>query len=138
MAKIVDEGRIFTFDELRILLFASGIREIEGIYMFDKKLSEEETIHALKHMTENGIIKAEETKFQIDPDIQSILQIMGKPEDTYVWTIGDENYFCYESSDRIVVSTYYWKKKNTLKLQMFSRAAFEEWKEQIENDYCGH
>jgi len=135
MKQIIDEGKLISFDELRILLHASGIREVEGVYMFDKKLSEEEVIRALQHLSECGVIEAGDTKFQIKEDIQSMLQIMGNPQNTYIWSMGEEDYFCYESADKIVVSTYYWKKKETLKLRVFSREAFEEWKEQIENDY---
>lgn len=137
MAEIVEEGKLFTFDELRILLFTCGIREIEGVYMSDKKLSEEEVIRALQHMSECGMITAGEAKFQIQEEVQSMLRIMGKPEKTYIWTLDNEDYFCYETSDKIVVSTYYWKKKETLKLRLFSRDAFMKWKEQMENDYCG-
>ena len=69
MAEVIEEGKILTFDELRILLFACGIKEINGVFMPEKVFTEEEVLSALHHMAEREIIRAEETDFTIREDI---------------------------------------------------------------------
>ena len=58
MAEVIEEGKILTFDELRILLFACGIEEINGVFMPEKVFTEEEVLSALHHMAEREIIRA--------------------------------------------------------------------------------
>lgn len=134
MAEVIEEGRLFTFDELRILFFAYGVKEIKGVYMPEKSLTPEEILFVLYHMTEKGMIKAEEVGFTIREDIREMLQIMGYPETSFV----ENEYYCYVSSGQVVVSEQYWKKKDTVKLRIFSLEKFEEWREEMRDsyDYC--
>lgn len=142
MTEVIDNGRIFTFDELKILLFACGVKELEGIYMPDKIFDEEEVIYALHHMAARQIISVEGEGFFIREDVQRMLEIMGNPVYTYIWrpneiTAPEEEYFCYISETEVVVSERYWKKKDSLKIRQFSLEEFERWKELMENDHCG-
>ena len=140
MAEVIEEGKILTFDELRILLFACGIEEINGVFMPEKVFTEEEVLSALHHMAEREIIRAEETDFTIREDIREILNIMGHPENAFVWSpkegsIFEDEYYCYIVSGKVVVSEQYWKKKETVKLRMFSLEDFDKWKEELRNTY---
>lgn len=140
MAEVIEEGKILTFDELRILLFACGIKEINGVFMPEKVFTEEEVLSALHHMAEREIIRAEETDFTIREDIREILHIMGHPENAFVWSpkegsILEDEYYCYIVSGKVVVSEQYWKKKETVKLRMFSLEDFDKWREEMRNTY---
>lgn len=142
MAEMVEKGLLFTFDELKILLFACGIREIDGVYMPEKDFSEEIIIHALHHMAERGIIQAGDEEFTIREDVAQMLGIMGKPETAYIWrpdeeTASEAEFFCYTAGEKAVVSERYWKKKDTVKLRLFSKEELEEWKGRMRNDYRG-
>jgi len=140
VAEVIEEGRLFTFDELRILLFGCGIDKIEGVYMPEKELTEEEVLLVLHHMAEKGMIKAGEKDFTIQGEIREMLQIMGHPRTAFIWSpdedkISGDEYYCYVSLDKAVVSEQYWKKKETVKLRIFSLEEFEEWREEMRNNY---
>ena len=124
MAEVIEEGKILTFDELRILLFACGIKEINGVFMPEKVFTEEEVLSALHHMAEREIIRAEETDFTIREDIREILHIMGHPENAFVWSPKEGS-----------ILEQYWKKKETVKLRMFSLEDFDKWREEMRNTY---
>lgn len=149
---ILEEGRIFTFDELKILLYACKVHELEGIYMPEKVFTEGDILYAMHHMEVNGIITARETGFCIHKDVLRMMEIMGKPERTYIWSpqeniteelfenegmYQDDEFFCYESGGDIVVSERYWKKKDAVKLRIFQSEEFEIWKGEVRSDYCG-
>ncbi len=153
LAKVVDNGILFTFDEIKILLHACGVSEINGVYMPQKVFSEEDILYAMAHMERNGIIIAGSDGFFIRKDVQQMLQIMKSPTQQYIWSAEPteqisytENishkesmeYFCYVSENGIVVSERYWKKRDTVKLRFFQMAAFENWKKEMRNDYCGY
>lgn len=133
MAEAVENGLILSFDEIRILLYSLGIREVEGIYMPEKKFAEDDIVRALQHMSRRGLITAVDAEFIIREDLIKMLTVMGRPDGTMIWgreETGGPEYFCYIAPDRIVVSERYWKKKDALKLRMFTAEAFEAWREQ--------
>ncbi len=146
MSEVLETGVILSFDEFRILLYGMGIRSIEGVYMEDKSCTDEEVVRALYHMSEQGIISAAEDEgFLLRDDIQEILWTVGYPEQTWIyrpnekWTgikTGPE-FYCYRAEDKVVVSERYWKKKEAVKLQLFSEETYEIWKEQMDDDYRG-
>lgn len=136
MAELTETGFILTFDELRILLYSLGYRKVEGIYMPEKEFQEADILLALHHMSAKKLITAEEQEFLIRDDLQQALKVMGAPLETAVWRSDEPDmpeYFLYLVPDRAVVSERYWKKEDTVRLRMFTAAAFEEWKEQLKN-----
>lgn len=141
MPVVVERGWLFTFDEIKILLYGIGAREVEGIYMGENLLTEQEIIPALHQMADRGMISAEENGFVMRQDVRKMVEIMAHPSGTFVWKVqdmGGPEFFCYAAPGEVVVSERYWRKKDTLKLRLFSTEAFEAWKEQIEDDYSGY
>ena len=141
MAEMLEKGIVFTFDEVRILLHAMEITEIEGIYMPEKIFREDEIIRAMHHMSGAGIIEAREEKFQIRDDIRQILEIMSKPEQAGVWKPEREDgqaFFVYWKKEQVVVSERFWRKKEALKLTVFKKENFEKWREDVQSDNCGN
>lgn len=146
MSEVLETGVILSFDEFRILLYGMGIRSIEGIYMEDKSCTDEEVVRALYHMSEQGIISAAEDEgFLLRDDIQEILWTVGYPEQTWIYRPNEKQmeiktgpeFYCYRAGDKVVVSERYWKKKEAVKLQLFSEETYEIWKEQMDDDYRG-
>ena len=139
MTEIIEKGILLTFDEMRILLYAMDVSCIEGIYMPEKKFSESDIISAMHHLSEAGFIAAGEEKFLIREDIRSLLEIVAAPEWTDIWKpAGAEGpaFFLYFSGDRTVVSEQFFRRKNTLRLTLFEREAFNRWREEWTDDYC--
>lgn len=132
MKKIIERGILLTYDEVKILLFGMGVREIDGIYMPEKQFTEEEVLRAMHHMSYSGMIVAEEKHFRIMPKLQKILNIMAWPEETATWILESNgaSFFVYRKGDQYVVSTNGWRKKNTLMLTLFEEKEFLVWKEE--------
>ena len=140
MIKIVEQGVLLTFDEIRILLYGMGVTEIEGIYMPEKKWRRDEILNALHHMTEVGMIEAAEEKFVIREDIKELLTVVAHPDQTEIWSPHGEHgpsFFLYEKQQKIAVSECFYRKKDTLKLSLFEKKNFITWKEEVEGDHCG-
>ncbi|WP_346911255.1 hypothetical protein [Faecalicatena orotica] len=136
MAEMIERAILLSFDELRILLYSMGVRTLEGIYMPEKQFSEMEVIQALRHLSGNGFILAENKQFSIREDLLCMLEIMGHPAGTLVCSSKDDStqeYFCYMVPDRVVVSQRYWKKKDTLKLTMLTEEEFKVWRAQTDD-----
>lgn len=143
MEVVVETGVLFTFDELKVLLYGMGVRTMEGIYMGETPLKDREIIVALHQMSLRGVIAVEQDGtegdgFSIRQDVRQMLEIMAYPEETFVWEIqqfGGPEFFCYRKDEHVVVSERYWRKKDALKLRVFSEEEFEQWKGQILDDY---
>lgn len=136
--KIIEKSILLTFDEIRILLYSMNVSEIEGVYMPEKIFQEEEILAAMHHMSTIGIIVAEKERFRIREDVKRILEIMAVPEWTKVWYPSEEEgpaFFLYGKEELTVVSEQYFRKKDTLKLTIFAKDAFEKWREELMNDY---
>lgn len=138
--EVIEKGIFLTFDEIKILLYGMGVSKIEGIYMPEKIFSEEEIISTMHHLSEVGFIEAGEEKFLIREDVKLLLEIIAAPEWTDIWEPCNEEgpaFFLYGRGEQVVVSERFWRKKNTLKLLMFGKDAFEKWREELTDDYRG-
>lgn len=137
MAEIIERGILLSFDELRILLYGMGIRSLEGIYMPEKEFTEREVIQALRRMSAHGMILAENGQFSIREDLLQILEIMAHPAGTLVYSPKEgstQEYFCYMVPGRVAVSERYWKKKDTLKLRLFTEDEYKTWRVQTDDN----
>ena len=136
--KVIERGIFLTFDEIRILLFNMGVTEIEGVYMPEKIFTEKEILLAMHHLSEEDFIEAREEKFLIREDIRNLLEVMAAPLCTDIWSpLGKEGpkFFLYIKGDQVVVSERFFRKKDTLKLSLFEKEAFEKWREEIMDDH---
>ncbi len=121
---MTDHDILISFQEIRILLYVRGVREIEGIYMPDHKYTDQEVVDNLYGMVKNNFISVENEEFVPREDLERILKIMSQAQENFI--LGP--YFCYESEGLIVVCERYWKKKDMLRIRMFTREEFEAWK----------
>lgn len=121
---MIDHDILVSFQEIRILLYVRGVREIEGIYMPEHKYTDQEVVDALYGMVKNKFISVENEEFVPRKDLEKILKTMSRAERTFIL----DSYFCYEAEGFIVVCERYWKKQDMLKIQIFTREEFEAWK----------
>lgn len=126
ITEVTEQGVLFTFDELRMLLAAMGADEIEGVYMPEKELSEEECLQVVHHLVCCGILHTRENGFYIRGDIRKMLGIMVAPERTGIWNGDGQSCFCYWKEDNVVISERCWQKKETLRLKIFSEREWEK------------
>lgn len=139
MAEMIEKGILLTFDELKILLYGSKVTQIEGVYMPEKIFSSQEIAGALNHLSRIGFIKAGEERFHIREDIKEIIGIMAQPDRTGILKPDCAEYpsfFWYVRGEHAVVSEQFGRKKETLRLMLYERNAFERWKEELPDDYC--
>lgn len=121
---MTDHDILISFQEIRILLYVRGVREIEGIYMPDHKYTDQEVVDNLYGMVKNNFISVENEEFVPREDLERILKVMSQAQETFIL----DPYFCYEWEGLIVVCERYWKKKDMLRIRMFTREEFEAWK----------
>lgn len=130
---------ILSFDEMRILLYNIGFRQIDGILMEEKVFSGEEVLLAMKHLYENGLICAGEEAFFIREDVRAALEVIGNPDKVLKMRgkTGKPSYACYYSEEMAVVTQMYEKRKEAIRIMTFTVSEYQEWRE--ENiDYCEH
>lgn len=127
-------GIILSYDELRILLYNRGFRTCNGIFMPDRKMSDEEVIQTLNSLSLRGMIRAEGDHFVIEPETAGIIDLIGDPAGSYSFSDPETGqvFFCYISERQVIVSENYWKKKDTLRLRVFTPAEFSAWREEME------
>lgn len=128
-----DPGIIISYEELRILLYNLGFRTCSGILLPDRKLSDEEVVQVLNRLVQRGMIYVEEDHFVIESKTAEMVKMIGNPTGSYPFTDPETGqvYYCYISQDKVVVSEKYWKKKDTLRLRVFTLAEFSIWREEI-------
>ena len=122
-----DHGILVSFQELRILLYEMGVRELEGVFMPEHKYTDCEVLEVLHGMVKSNFIHVEDEEFVLREDLQRIVEIMSHPVHTFVM----DPYFCYVVDGYVVVCERYWKKKEMLRIQTFSTEEFEDWKREI-------
>lgn len=128
-----DKGILLTFDELQILLYSCGVKEWEGIVIPGQPSTEQDVLHAIHHLTQKGIITEKAGTFTIRGDVKEMLRVMGSPKRTEILEFQQE-YFCYEDGQIVVVSERYWKRKSTIKLRLFEQQEFQKWKGGMTDD----
>ncbi len=121
---MTDHDILVSFQEIRILLYVRGVREIQGIYMPEHKYTDQEVVDTLHGMVKNQFIRVENEEFVLREDLEKILEIMSQARESFIL----DPYFCYLMEASAVVCERYWKKKEMLRIMTFSREAFEEWK----------
>lgn len=126
---------IFTFDELRILLYSLGFTQCEGVRMPEKDFSAAEVIEGIRNLAAEGVAVPEEDGFRIAEDVARMLRVIGAPITTFSFEAGGAQYFCYVSDDAVVVSERYWERAEAVRLRMLDTAAFTAWREGLEDDH---
>ncbi len=131
---MMDHDILISFQEIRILLYVRGVREIEGIYMPEHKYTDQEVVDSLHGMVKNKFIRVENEKFVLREDLEKILEIMSQAKESFIL----DPYFCYEWEGFIVVCERYWRKKDMLRIQMFTLEEFQTWKYEnnVDNPSC--
>lgn len=129
---------ILSFDELEILLYSRGFRQIKGIKMPEKDFSAREVVQALAHLTENGIICAGEEAFRIREDVIDVLEIIGNPVSvSFLEAFGGRPACsCYFAPGCVVITQLHEFKEKTLRIMTFTEDEFAAWKEADKSDYC--
>ena len=128
-----EKGILFTFHELQILLYSCGVKEWKGIVLSQQMPVEQEVLYAIHHLSKTGILVEQDGICCIRNDVKTMLQMIGNPTRTEILNFQQE-YFCYEKGQQVVVSEHYWKRKDTIKLRLFEQQEFQKWKEEMADD----
>lgn len=129
MGKIMDRSLVLTFDELEILLYNLGFRQVYGVRMPEKEFTEAEVLTAMHRLAAAGHVTAEDDGFVYDDGLRRTLLTMGDPAATFVVTYGEEERqaFCYEGKDRMVLSQLHDARPRCLLIRDFRKNAFRKW-----------
>ena len=133
-----DMNLLLTFDELEILLYARGFREINGIRMPEKEFDREDVLHAVMHLQEEGLIKTEGEIFRFREDVTIIVDAIGRPVSYAVLNPGPEYpvFACYFVPGRVVTTELHEYRDKTLRIRTYTMEEFAAWKEGLKVDYC--
>lgn len=134
---VVSRALLLSYDEIRILLYSQGFRKCEGVFMPQHEYTQKEILETMNALSQRKLIRAEGDAFSISDEMHRMLEVIGNPGGTFILRTvpGGPSYYCYVVPDTVVVSEKYFRKKDTLRLRMFTPQAFTDWKEQVENDY---
>lgn len=139
-AKIIEQGILLTFDEIRVLLCGLGKTEVEGVYMEEKEFGERDVLTAMHRLSDAGFITAGEDRFTVREDVRRILEIAASPEATEIWRPrGDEGpaYFLYYAGDFVVLSERFWRRKDTIRYTLAGREEFARIRKEYADDDSG-
>lgn len=132
-AKLVEQGIILTFDEIRILLYGLGKTGIEGVWMPEKEFTEQDVLYAMHHLSKAGFIIAQDDRFIMREDVRRIIEIAAAPDATEIWTpCGEQgpSYFLYYAGESVVVSERFWRKKDTVRYALLSVEEFRRFRQE--------
>lgn len=128
--EVSEKSWILSFDEVRILLFSLGYTQCDGIFMKEKKFTDEQVLHAMYSMSKQSWIINNGNDFEIQPDLKKALNLMGHPETTKKLVNYETRRACfvYKGSDTIVVAERWWPKKDTIKITSLTLEQFRTWR----------
>ena len=78
MYQVIDREILLSFNEMRILLYNMGFKSVKGILMPREEFRREEIIRSMHHMSLHGMICFTEEGFQIRPDLEELLRVIGE------------------------------------------------------------
>ena len=84
MHQVIDREILLSFDEMRILLYNMGFKSIRGILMPQEEFRREEIIRSMHHMSLHGMICFTEEGFQIRPDLEELLRVIGEDRSDFI------------------------------------------------------
>lgn len=131
--KVIEINVLLTYRELKILLQSLGYSQIQGIYLPPDKLSDEEVIRTLHDMSVKKIINKKETHFVIEKKLGQMLQCMGSADQSF--SLHEDRMdvptsYCYQKGEHILVSELCEWRSNTMRLILFDREGFQQWKKE--------
>ncbi len=132
------DGIILTYEELQILLFNRGYRQVEGIEMPEGIFDEERILRIMQKMANSGLISVKGDLFSVREDLRETLDIIGNPVTTFRldYGAGRPAFFGYASYGKVVITQLYEKKPGCIRLRTFEAGQYADWKEEMDRDYC--
>lgn len=128
--EVTEKNWILSFDELRILLFSLGYTQCDGIFMEEKKFTDEQVLQAMYSMSKQSWIVNNGSNFEIQPELKKALLLMGNPQSTAKLVNPETRRACfvYKGKDMIVVAERWWPKKDTIQIRSLSFEEFKAWR----------
>lgn len=132
------DGIILTYEELQILLFNLGYRQVEGIEMPESIFDEEKILRTMQKMARSGLISVKGDLFSVREDLRETLDIIGNPITTFRldYGAGRPAFFVYASYGTVVITQLYEKKAGCMRIRTFEAGQYADWKEEMDRDYC--
>ena len=139
MYDCIESGIFMSFTEICLLLQSLGVTSVNGIYMGEEQISDEEVVEVLDGMVKKGLLTAEEERFVIEERLGHMMRCMGWSEADYPLEYEDgQIFYCYERGQEVLVTSLFQQKGGMMRLMLLGKEEFEEWKERMRDDTCGY
>lgn len=120
----MEKGIILTFKELMLLLQGIGINRINGIYMEEEMVSDEEVIYILRDLEKKGILKSDKTSFEVDELMSKMLLCMGQAEKEYLCQQEEGTMYCYEREKKVLTTQLCATRRKSIELMLYEKDKF--------------
>lgn len=131
----MEKGIILTFKELMLLLQGIGISRINGIYMEEEMVSDEEVIYILRDLEKKEILRSDKTSFEVDELMSKMLRCMGRSEKEYLCQTEDGIVYCYECEKEVLTTQLCATRRKSIELMLYEKDKFiSEFGKEICND----
>lgn len=121
----VEKGILLTFQELMLLLQSVGVQYMNGFYRAEGEISDQEVLFLTESLVKKGVLIAAEQEFFLDDTVEAMLRCMGWPDEDYELEQENAVVYCYERSEKVLVTKIYSMKENTLELVLYSKEEFQ-------------
>ena len=157
----LNEGKVFlfTFDEIRVLLYSLGFTSCEGIFMPGKDYTGQKVLQTVNGLVRRGLLEVPEDlrdreyqacpgkeQFVMRPWLYQMMMAMGNPSGTMIYRPGEKypgypeelysgpEYFCYFLPDYCLLTERDWTRKESMRLRAMDMKAFTAWRQEQEEE----
>lgn len=152
-----EKAFLFTFDEIRILLYSLGFTSCEGILMPRKDFSGQEVLQTVYGLVKRELLELPENlpdvdfqtepgkeQFVMPPWLDQMIRAMGNPSAAMIYRPGETSpgyceelysgpeYFCYFLPDYCLLTERDWTRKESIRLRAMDMEGFFAWQKEQE------
>lgn len=102
-----------------------GVQYMNGFYRAEGEISDQEVLFLTESLVKKGVLIAAEQEFFLDDTVEAMLRCMGWPDEDYELEQENAVVYCYERSEKVLVTKIYSMKENTLELVLYSKEEFQ-------------
>ena len=121
-----ESGVLLTFRELTLLLQSVGVRYINGFWLSEFEISDEEVIQLIGSLVRKGILKTSDTEFYMENTVEKMIRCIGWSDEDYEIEQENGQIYCYEKEEVVLVTKIYPVREKTLELILYSKEEFQQ------------
>ena len=107
-----------TYKEILLLLQSAGVESINGIYIEEDPVSDEEIVLLIDGLVKKGVLCAEDDSFRMEKTVGRMIRCMGWPEKDYRAPVDGEDAYCYERGEDLLVTRPSQTRERTLEMEL--------------------